>query len=367
MAPGGAAVHAALTAGGRAWSPRTMTLARAALAALAATLVVAGLHARINLGWGTAPAQVGPPPLEIGFLPVTCHLTCPVNHWIKENLEGNGGFVPRKFSGWPELKEAFISGSTQASFLLAPMAMVLAKQGVPLKIVYLGHRDGTALMVHKDSDIRSIADLRGKVIAVPNRFSNQRLIIAKALQAAGVAESEVTIKEMPPPDMPAALSVKAVDLICSGEPFMGQAELDGYGRVLYQAKELWPGFISCVLVAHQRLIDEEPERLQAIVDGIARSGKWLEAGLENRMAGADAVARNYYNQDPRLLRFVLSKPPDRVTYDRLMLAKPDFLEIEALARRIGILEGPIAFEDYADVRFSERTSGATAYTWSPPR
>lgn len=272
-----------------------------------------------------------------------------------------------RFNGWPELKEAFLSGTTEASFMLAPMAMVLAQQGVPIKIVYLGHRDGTALMVHADSNIRTIRELRGKRLAVPGRFANQRLIITKALKDAGIKESEVEIVEMPPPDMPAALHARAVDLICSGEPFMGQSELDGYGRVLHQAKELWPGFISCVLVANQRLIDEQPERLQAIVDGIAASGLWLDQSMENRMDGADAVAKYYYNQDPRLLRFVLSKPPDRVTYSQLRLAKPDFEAIEELALELKILDGPIPFERYADPRFSEKTHGAAPWQWTPRR
>ena len=68
-------------------------------------------------------------------------------------MTGEGIFEPVRFSGWPELKEAFLSGYTQATFILAPMAMALREQGVPIKIVYLGHRDGRTMMVHKDSDI----------------------------------------------------------------------------------------------------------------------------------------------------------------------------------------------------------------------
>ena len=41
---------------------------------------------------------------------------------------------------------------------------------------------------------------------------------------------------------------------------------------------------------------------------------WLDRAMDHRMEAADAVATQYYNQDPRLLRFVLSKPPDRVKY-----------------------------------------------------
>jgi len=268
-----------------------------------------------------------------------------------------------RFNGFPEIKESLIAGYLPATFMLAPMAMALRQQGVPIKIVYLGHRDGTALMVHKDSGILNVRDLRGKRVAIPNRFSNQYLLLRKALAAQGMTIKDIEMVEMPPPDMPAALYAKAVDGISSGEPFMAQTEMDGYGRVLYQAKEIWPDFISCVLVVSQKTIDEHPEWVQALVDGIARSGLWLEGGMDHRMAAAQAVATGYYNQEPRLLRFVLSKPPDRVKYSNLRLARADFQEIADLALEAGVLTKPLAFEEYADTRFSEKTAGATAYVW----
>ena len=247
--------------------------------------------------------------------------------------------------------------------MLAPMAMALRQQGAPVKIVYLGHRDGTAMMVRKDSRIYSVKDLKGKRIAIPNRFSNQNLILYKGLRDNGMSISDLTIVEMPPPDMPAALYANAVDAITAGEPLMAQTELEGYGRVLYQAKALWPDFISCVLVVRDDAIEQHTEWVQRLVDGIARSGKWLDAGMDHRMRAADVVAQKYYNQNPRLLRFVLSQPPDRVTYSKLALARPDFDHIASLALEAGILKGPIAFEAYADTRFSERALGAQAYAW----
>jgi len=282
-------------------------------------------------------------------------------------MQGEGFYEPVRFSGFPEIKESIISGHLPATFMLAPLAMKLRQQGVPIKIVYLGHRDGTALVVHKDSDIYSIKDLKGKTIAIPNRYSNQYLIIFKALRDLGISIRDVNVVEMPPPDMPAALYSKAVDAITSGEPFMAQAEYEGYGRVLYQAKDVWPNFISCVLVVREDVIKEHPEWVQKLVDGIARSGKWLDAGMDHRMAAADGVARDYYNQRPELLRFVLSKPPDRVTYSNLMLSRKDFEEIEELARSAGILDDSVSFEQYADPRFSIQTQNAQPYTWEAPR
>jgi NitT/TauT family transport system substrate-binding protein len=323
---------------------------------------ITALHAWLNLDL-FRPAPAGNRPFRVGFLPVTCHLTCPVNHFIQKNLNGQGGFEPIRFNGWPELKEAFLSKYTDATFILAPMAMKLREEGVRIKIVYLGHRDGTALMVHKDSQIYRIEDLRGKKIAVPNRFSNQRLLLFKVLQERGLGFNDIDLVEMPPPDMPAALYSRAVDAISSGEPFMGQTELDGYGRILYLTKDVWPGFISCVLAVPEDVIARDRGRVQALVDGIAKSGIWLDRHMNNRMQAAQFVSRHYYNQDPRLLEFVLSKPPDRVKYTNLTVRRPDFEEIETLARRAGILEGLAHFDDYADPSFVREETTIEGFTF----
>lgn len=262
-----------------------------------------------------------------------------------------GGFEPVRFNGWPELKEAFLSRYTDATFLLAPMAIKLREEGVPIKIVYLGHRDGTAVMVHKDSGIFRTEDLRGKTIAVPNRYSNQRLLLFRNLKDHGMDFDDVKLLEMPPPDMPASLYSRAVDAVTSGEPFMGQTELDGYGRVLWLTKDVWPGFISCVLAVREDVIVNDRARVQALVDGIAKSGLWIDEHMNHRMQAAQFVSKHYYNQDPRLLEFVLSKPPDRVTYTNLALRQHDFEEIEALGREAGLLAGTAHFADYTDASF----------------
>ncbi len=75
------------------------------------------------------------------------------------------------------------------------------------------------------------------------------------------------------------------------------------------------------------------------MDGIAKSGKWLDRSIGHRMQAAEFAGTQYYHQDPKLLRFVLSKPPDRVKYTHLSLVRKDFEEIEALGKEAGILAG----------------------------
>ena len=325
------------------------------------------LHCWLNLGLFESQKRSSEP-FRVGFLPVTCHLTCPVTHFINQNLSGDGTFEPIRFSGWAELKEMFLSGHLEATFILAPMAMALREEGVPIKIVYLGHRDGTAMMVHKDSNITRIEDLRGKTIAVPNRFSNQRLIVYRVLKERGMNIGDVKLLEMPPPDMPVTLNVRAVDAIISGEPFMAQSEMGGYGRVLFLTKDVWPDFISCVLAVREDIIQERRPEVQRLVDGIAKSGKWLDQKMDHRMEAADfAASKVYFNQDPNLLRFVLSKPPDRVKYTHLQVLRKDFEEIEMLGVEAGILKGTAHFDDYADVSFVKDEATIRPYAWEAPR
>jgi NitT/TauT family transport system substrate-binding protein len=222
-------------------------------------------------------------------------------------------------------------------------------------------------MVHRHSQIYRIEDLKGKTIAVPNRFSNQRLLLYRAFKERGLKITDVTILEMPPPDMPVALQTRAVDAITSGEPFMGQTELDGYGRVLYLTKDVWPNFISCVLAVNENAIRNHRPEVQRLVNGIARSGKWLDQTMDHRMQASQFVARNYYNQNPRLLEFVLSKPPDRVKYTHLTPLRKDFEEIEALGVESGILAGTVHFEDYADPSFVPDDAALQPYAFEAPK
>jgi NitT/TauT family transport system substrate-binding protein len=163
---------------------------------------------------------------------------------MNKQMSGDGQFKPVRFNGWPELREAFISKNLEATFILAPMIIKMREQGIPVKFLYLGHRDGHPVMVHKDSAIREIKDLVGKKIAIPSKFAPHHLLLYKAFKSKGLKLDPNQLIEMPPPEMPAALASKSVDAITSGEPLMAKTEMEGYGRVLFMCQAVWPEFIS---------------------------------------------------------------------------------------------------------------------------
>ncbi len=277
--------------------------------------------------------------------------------YISAHTNAGNIFIPRMFEGFPEIKEALISNKMQAGFMVAPMAIALRAQGVPIKIVYLGHRYGSAVVVRKDGPIKTFPDLRGKTIAIPSRFSDERLIIYRVLKIFHMKPSDVTMVEMAPPDVAGALAAKAVDAFSMGEPYPSQAEMAGFGRVLFQARDYWPDYMSCVLVVRQDVIDHRRAAVQALVDGIARSGLWLDEGRTHRVEAADFVGRFYYRQNPALLIWALTKPLDRVVYERLSPYKPDFDLVRDLMIETGVLDRTIEFNEYVDTSFAEGAKG----------
>jgi NitT/TauT family transport system substrate-binding protein len=286
------------------------------------------------------------PELKVGFLPVTCHLTCPVTDYASRT-SASTRFDSQRFTDFPTIVESIKSGRLEATFMIAPLAMKLREQGVPVKICYLGHRDGSTVMVRKDLPAKDLRDLRGKTFAIPSKYSNQNLVIHKLMEDQGVGPNEINFVEMPPPDMPGALAVKAIDAYFVGEPHCAKAELDGTGRVLYHAKDIWPRFISCVLVVHEKLIQEHPEIVRDLVRGIAESGEWAET---HRLEAAK-VASPYFRQDEKVVRYVLTQPPDRVSYRQLTPTDQEMQQIHDMALKAGILEKPIAMKDLIDRQF----------------
>ena len=331
-------------------------------------VLISGLHAWLNVNWVAVLNEYRPiqdRKIVVAYLPVTCQLTCPVTDYISKYSLSGEEFLPRMFQGFPEMKEALISNRVQAAFIVAPMALALKAQGVPIKVVYLGHRYGSAVVVQKDGPIKTFADMRGRTIAIPSRFSDERLLLFRAMKVWGIKPSEIKMVEMSPPDVSGALAAHAIDAFVMGEPFPSQAEMGGFGRVLFQARDYWPDYMSCILVVRQDLIDRRPDVVQVLVDGIARSGLWLDTSKPHREDAADFVGRFYYNQKPALLRWALTKPMDRVVYSPLAPRKADFDMVRDLMIETGVLNKKLDFSEYTDTRFSDKASTQTPWRYEP--
>jgi len=112
----------------------------------------------------------------------------------------------------------------------APVRGKMVTRGLPVKILYLGHRGGSTVMVRKDLPAHSLRDLRGKTFAIPSKYSNQNLVIHKLMEEQGVKPDDIRFVELPPPAMPGALAAKAIDAYFVGEPCPARADSMAVGE-----------------------------------------------------------------------------------------------------------------------------------------
>lgn len=333
---------------------------------------------RAGLGLGAAAAValplrrlLAPPPevdpVTVGGLAVTCNLTLPVACAANQAANPFGtrdaaqlAFKYAKYSGWPELKESLMSGDIQAGYMLAPLVMDLADKKVPVKIVSIGHRSGAVIMVRTDSSYRNFRSLAGKRVAIPSRFAVDFLFLRKMLAAEGMTTKDVEVVEMAPADMPAALYVKGVDAYCTGEPFGAAAQRAGYARPLSMTRDEWPRYMCCVLTVREELIASNRPLVQNMVNYVLAAGRWLDGQRKNRETAVQlAAGRDYFNQDPNILRFVMDHPEDRVTYGDLRMVPSEFDDLMQQAVAAGTLKHPIPFAKYVDESFAKAARPAS--------
>lgn len=304
--------------------------------------------------------------LVVGGLPVTCNLTLPVACVGKATANSTAAagapkfeYEYSKYNGWPEIKESLMAGRIQAGYMLAPLVMDLADKGIPMKIVSLGHRSGAVIMVRSESPYQSFRQLSGKRIAIPSRFAVDFLFLRRLLAQENMRVEDLQIMEMPPPDMPAALYANAVDAYCTGEPFGAAAQRAGYARPLRMTRDEWPKYICCVLTVREELIASNPAMVQDLVNQILGAGMWLDQQQANRNKAVEiAAGRQFFNQDPNIIRFVMENPTDRVTYGDLRMIRSEFEELMQLSLDAGTIKHPIPYEKYVDERFARQAQPA---------
>jgi len=123
-------------------------------------------------------------------------------------------------------------GSTAGS------AALLSKiNGNPIKSIYVYSRpEWTALVTRKDTAIDTIADLKGKRVAV-TRGTDPHIFLVRALLAAGLTEKDISEVLLQHPDGKTALIRGDVDAWAGLDPMMAQAQVEDGARLFYRNKD----------------------------------------------------------------------------------------------------------------------------------
>jgi sulfonate transport system substrate-binding protein len=165
--------------------------------------------------------------------------------------------------------QALDVGSTAGS-----AALVARANGSPIKAIdlYAGG-EWTALVVTKDSPINSVADLRGKKVAV-TKGTDPYFFLLQSLAAAGLSPSDIEIVNLQHADGKTALERGNVDAWSGLDPFIAQTIQQSGSRFIYRN----PSFNSSgFLNAREDFIAKNPDAVQAVVNSYEEARKWAKA------------------------------------------------------------------------------------------
>lgn len=271
--------------------------------------------------------------IKIAYLPITHSLA--VLETADELAEKTGLQVELvKYGSWPELLDALNTGRVDGASVLIELAMKSKEQGVGIKAVALGHKDGNVIIT--SNEINSAEDLKGKTIAIPHRQSSHNILLNDALVSAGLTINDVNITELAPTEMPSALAGGQIDGYCVAEPFGAKAVSLGAGKVLFTSEELWEDSLCCGLVLTDAFIENCSEDARTFVESYKQAGQNLtkEQSME--------TAAKYLNQDNDVLELSLQW----ISYDNLEITEENYNILTEKVKAYGLSENPPSYADF---------------------
>ena len=152
----------------------------------------------------------------------------------KEFAKDGIGIVWVQSAGSNKALEFLNAGSIDFGSTAGSAALVARINGNPIKSIYVYSRpEWTALVTTKDSKIATVADLKGKRVAV-TRGTDPHIFLVRALLGAGLSEKDITPVLLQHSDGKTALIRGDVDAWAGLDPMMAQAEIEDGAKLFYR-------------------------------------------------------------------------------------------------------------------------------------
>lgn len=220
---------------------------------------------------------------------------------------GYYGDVPIKFlesTFIAEHSRMFLNGNLEMLSTTLDSAFELAASEPETRIfAILDVSDGADAVVGQNN-LKTLPSLKGKRIGVQNATLG-KLVLARALEKAGLSEQDVTIVSMDIPDQEAAFQQKQVDAVVTFEPARSKLLATG-ANLLFDSSQM-PGEIVDVLVGRASLVDSHAQQIGALLKGWYQALDYAQQSPEDaaqRMALREKVTPEQFTESFNGLRFV---------------------------------------------------------------
>jgi sulfonate transport system substrate-binding protein len=214
--------------------------------------------------------------IRIGFQKYGTMNVLKAQGWLEKRLADAGVKVEwTEFPGGPQLLEALNVGSIDIGHTGEAPPIFAQAAGAPL--VYLAHEppspQGEGILVPNGSPVKTVADLKGKKVAL-NKGSNVHYLLVKQLEAAGLQYKDVKTAFLPPADARAAFEQGSVDAWVVWDPFLAAAQTATNATLLADGR----GVVSNheFYLASRTFAENHPDIIDALLDELNKVDEWAK-------------------------------------------------------------------------------------------
>jgi NitT/TauT family transport system substrate-binding protein len=204
--------------------------------------------------------------ITVGVLPILD--VAPIYLGVKKGIFTKHGLevTIKPAQGGAAIVPAILADEMQFGFSNVVSLLTAREKGIPILSVAAGSsstgvadNDVNAVLVGKDSTLKTAKDLEGKKVAINALNNIGDTTIATSVKKAGGDPTKVKFVEVPFPDMPAQLAAGTVDAVWETEPFRTQILASG-GRLLFDnLTETYPTLQIAQWFASEKLKKEKPD------------------------------------------------------------------------------------------------------------
>jgi sulfonate transport system substrate-binding protein len=169
------------------------------------------------------------------------------------------------------------AGSIDFGSTAGSAALVARINGNPIKSIYVYSRpEWTALVTTKDSRIATVADLKGKRVAV-TRGTDPHIFLVRALLGAGLSEKDITPVLLQHADGKTALIRGDVDAWAGLDPMMAQAEIEDGAKLFFRKPDAntWG-----ILNVREQFLKDNPQIVQRVLATYEEARKYSLANYD---------------------------------------------------------------------------------------
>jgi len=252
------------------------------------------------------------------------------------SAEGLDVSIAPEYTGTVGLSGA-VAGSYDIVYTNVPSTLAAIEHGIKLRLVALaspiGPPDITALVIRKGENLRTAKAFAGKSVGINGLRNLQWMVMRAWLKAGGIDPDQVTLRDVPFPQMADALRTKQVDGIFAIEPFLSADVHDPEMEVAAHPFDVIPRVRSAGWAVTEAYAEKNADTIKRFVAALTKGADWINAN-RGKPAFVELVA-SYTKMDPARVT-QMGMPTAMASVD-----PNEIRRIAQLMREVGLLQGDI--------------------------